>query len=248
MEVPSIGEEVYIRSNTDLDTTHNKKKNRNGRESGGLKLLPLVSKTQNQKRFFSIYPNFQVVSLTGFAGTGKTFIALGQALLDVEHGLFKEVMIIRSSVPSRDLGFMPGNKKEKMGEYETPYISICTKLYGRGDAYQVLKQKKVLTFESSSFLRGITFEDSVIVIDEAQNMSYQELYTILTRVGENCKVIMCGDTRQDDLTNERFREKSGYDLMLKKLEMVPSCTHIEFGVDDIVRSGFVKEFILATSI
>ena len=230
-----------------METAHNKKKNKNG-SGGGLKLLPLNGKTQNQKKFFSMYPNFQVISLTGFAGTGKTYIALGQALADVESGNYEEVMIIRSAVPSRDLGFMPGNKKEKMGEYETPYITICTKLYGRGDAYQVLKQKNTLKFESSSFLRGVTFENMVLVIDEAQNMNYQELYTILTRIGENCKVIMCGDTRQDDLTNERFKERSGYDLMLKKLEMVPSCARIEFREEDIVRSGFVKELILATSI
>lgn len=225
-----------------------KKKNKNGKDGGGLHLLPLTGKTYNQKKFFSMYPNFQVMSLTGYAGTGKTYIALGQALADVQSGKFNEVMIVRSAVPSRDMGFMPGNKKEKMGEYETPYIIICNKLYGRGDAYNVLKQKNHLKFESSSFLRGVTFENMVLVIDEAQNMGYQELYTILTRIGENCKVIMCGDTRQDDLTNERFKEKSGYDLMLKKLEMVPSCARIEFNEEDIVRSGFVKEFILATSI
>lgn len=224
-----------------------KKKNKNS-NNGGLKILPLAGITDNQKKFFTFYPKFQVVSLTGFAGTGKTYIALGQALADVERGLFDNVMIIRSAVPGRDLGFMPGNKKEKMGEYETPYIMICNKLYGRGDAYSVLRQKNVLHFESSSYLRGVTFDNTVLVIDEAQNMSYQELYTIMTRVGENCKVIMCGDTRQDDLTSERFKERSGYDLILKKLEMVPSCSRIDFHEEDIVRSGFVKEFILATSI
>lgn len=216
-------------------------------QNNGLKILPVTGKTSNQKLFFQRYKNYQVISLSGYAGTGKTFCALAQACKSIENGEFQEVLIIRSAVPSRDIGFMPGNKKEKMGVYENPYISICSKLYGRGDAYSVLKQKEMIKFESSSFLRGETFDNMIIIIDEAQNMSYQELYTILTRIGENCKVIICGDTRQDDLTSERYKEQSGYDLMLKKLELVPSCFKINFEVDDIVRSGFVKELIIATS-
>lgn len=224
------------------DTTSKKQK----KQQTGLKISEIEALTQSQRLFFKEFNNYQVLSMTGYAGTGKSFIALGRGLKEVEKGLYNEVLIIRSAVPGRDIGFMPGNKKEKMEVYEGPYIRICSKLYGRGDAYSVLKQKGIIHFESSSFLRGETFENSVVIIDEAQNMSYQELYTILTRVGENCKVIICGDTLQDDLTSERFKEVSGYAKILSVLRSIPSCYSIRFSADEIVRSGFVRELILAT--
>ena len=226
------------------------KKTKGNKNNNGFRLQIITGKTETQRKFFKEFRNHQVISLTGFAGTGKTFIALGQALASVERDDYKQVMIIRSAVASRNIGFMPGNKKEKMSVYESPYVGICSKLYGRGDAYAILRQKNIIHFESSSFLRGETFDDVVIIIDEAQNLSWQELYTILTRVGENCKVILCGDTKQDDLTSERYKEQSGYDLMLKKLSMLPAEYHlaINFNIDDIVRSGFVKELIKVTSL
>lgn len=221
------------------------KKNRQSTNTG-LKLLEVSALTPNQGLFFKNYNKHQVISLTGYAGTGKTFIALHQALRSLGD-VYKKVLIIRSAVSSRDMGFLPGSKKEKMEVYEGPYISNCKKLYGRGDAYQILKQKGLIEFESSSFLRGETFEEQVVIIDEAQNMSYQELYTILTRIGDNCKVVICGDVRQDDLTNERYKEVSGYAKILKTLELIPDCFSVMFDEDDIVRSGFVKSLILVTA-
>lgn len=231
-----------------MEQTANKKTKKNN--NGTLKIQAIVGKTENQRKFLKNYKQFQVISLSGYAGTGKSFLSLGVALQEVERGDFQKVMIIRSAVSSRDMGFMPGTKKEKMALYEGPYMSICSKLYGRGDAYNILKQKGIIEFESSSFLRGETFDNMVVIVDEAQNLSWQEIYTILTRIGENCKVIICGDTRQDDLTSERYKEKSGYDMMIRKLDLMSDeyFYSIEFDLDDIVRSGFVKELIRITSI
>lgn len=237
-------------TNTEGSNLESNKKKKKGQQNTGLRLVPITAKTDNQKKFFGAYNKHQVISLSGYAGTGKTFIALYRALKSLEDGEVDNVMVIRSAVASRDIGFLKGDKNEKMGVYESPYIGICSKLYGRGDAYTVLKQKGQLTFESSSFMRGETFDNRVIIVDEAQNMSYQELYTLLTRLGENCKLILCGDMKQDDLTSERFKERSGFDEILKKLEMISPeyYTSIHFNVNDIVRSGFVKEFIIATSL
>jgi predicted ribonuclease YlaK len=240
-----IGDQVAIQEYTLED---NPKKTKSRGVNSGLNIGPLTWKTDNQKKFFNSYSDYQVISLSGYAGTGKTYIAIGRALADIEKGLYSELVVIRSAVPGRDIGFMPGTKAEKMAEYEAPYSIICNKLYNRGDAYGILKQKGVIKFDSTSFLRGVTFDNAIIVVDEMQNMSYQEIYTILTRIGDNTKVILCGDTRQDDLTSERYKESSGFDRITAKLAMVGSCISIEFGIDDIVRSGFVKEFILATSI
>lgn len=226
----------------------NQKKNKNKKNSTntGLTLEPIQGITQNQKEFFRHNGDYQVVSLSGSAGTGKTYIAMHQALEGVEKKLYNKVMIIRSAVASRNIGFLPGNKKEKMEVYESPYITIVNKLYDSGTAYSSLKQKGIIQFEPSSFLRGETFDDMVIIIDEAQNMQYQELYTILTRIGDNCKVYICGDMMQDDVTSERYKEVSGYDRILKALSKTSLCYQIAFTVDDIVRSGFVKEFIKIT--
>lgn len=215
--------------------------------AAGFGLETVTAKTKNQKKFFQSYKHYPVISLSGWAGTGKTFCALAQALKSVEEDQYKSVMIIRSAVSSRDIGFQPGNKKEKMSVYEGPYITICNKLYGRGDAYEILKQKNILKFESSSFLRGETFENTVVIVDEAQNMSWKELYTIMTRIGDNCKVIVCGDVIQDDLTSERFKENSGYEKLLHTFDLIEEdqVMKISFDVDDIVRSGFVKQFIIA---
>lgn len=134
-----------------------------------------------------------------------------------------------------------------MEVYEAPYINLCNKLYDCGTAYQTLKQKGILHFDSTSFLRGMTFDDCIIIVDEIQNLSYQEIYTLLTRIGDNCRVFLCGDLLQDDLTSKRFNEESGYGRILPALKMIESCEVIEFGVEDIVRSGFVKEFIMVTT-
>ena len=222
-----------------------KQKKTKQQNTGLSKINPVEAKTENQKRFFQSYNNYQALSLSGFAGTGKSFVALAAALRSVDNGDYDNVLIIRSAVPSRDMGFMPGTKEEKTAVYESPYISICNKLYGRGDAYNILKQKRKLQFTTTSFLRGETFENCVVILDEMQNAAFSEIYTVLTRIGENCKIILIGDGHQDDLTSERFKEISGFNEIQKLLDLIPSCKKIEFDVDDIVRSGFVRELIIA---
>lgn len=229
-----------------MEATQKKTKNRKASSNTGLTLNPIQGKTNNQKMFFKNFDKYQVLSLTGSAGTGKSYIAVHQALQAIDRKEYTHLMIIRSAVASRNIGFLPGNKKEKMDVYESPYITIVNKLFDCGTAYSTLKQKKIITFEPSSFLRGETFDDCVIIVDECQNMAYNELYTILTRIGDNCKVILCGDMMQDDLTSERYNEVSGYDRILKALSKTSLCYQINFTVDDIVRSGFVKEFIKVT--
>jgi len=142
------------------------------------------------------------------------------------------------------MGFLPGNAKEKTKVYEGPYYDICTKLFGRGDAYEILKQRGNVEFVSTSFLRGSTFDDCIIVVDEMQNMNDQELHTVMTRVGENCRIIFAGDVKQDDLTSERFKESSGLKEFMSIIENMKEFKFVEFHKEDIVRSDLVKSYII----
>ena len=131
-----------------------------------------------------------------------------------------------------------------MKVYEAPYYDIASKLFNRGDAYDILKQRNNVEFISTSFLRGSTFDDCIILVDEVQNMSDQELHTVMTRVGENCRIIFCGDVKQDDLTSERKREISGLRTFMKVIENMKEFDFIEFVASDIVRSELVKSYII----
>jgi len=139
---------------------------------------------------------------------------------------------------------MPGNQKQKEAVYEEPYYDIATKLFNRGDAYQILKQKQIVNFASTSYLRGCTFEDCIILVDEVQNMSAGELHTVMTRVGENSKIIFCGDVKQDDLTSERKKEMSGLRDFMRIINNMREFDFVEFQIDDIVRSKLVKSYII----
>jgi len=147
-------------------------------------------------------------------------------------------------VPTRDIGFLPGSQKDKMKVYEAPYYDIASKLFNRGDAYEILKQRNQVEFISTSFLRGSTFDDCILVVDEVQNMSDQELHTVMTRVGENCRIIFCGDVKQDDLTSERKKEMSGLRIFMRIIERMKEFKFVEFQPADIVRSALVKAYIL----
>lgn len=207
-------------------------------------LKPIQPKTDNQAKAFNGFKNNNLL-LHGFAGTGKTFIALYLALKAMQNKEFKQVIIVRSAVSTRDIGFMPGNAAEKMKNFETPYFSLVNKLYGRGDAYDILKQKKQIVFMPTTFIRGIEFDDTVVIIDEAQNMSDHELHSVITRLGNNSKMIICGDIRQDDLSSARFKEFSGLAKIMKILKKMNAIHTIEFMEDDIVRGEFMKEYIIA---
>jgi phosphate starvation-inducible protein PhoH len=200
--------------------------------------------TKNQEIVFRDFSIGKNLLIHGLPGTGKSFISLYLALSEIENfKTYKNITIIRSVVPSRDMGFLPGSIVEKSKIYELPYMSICNELYGRGDAYDILKNKKIIDFQTSSFLRGLTLDNSIIIIDECQNMTFQELSTIITRTGSNSRVIFCGDYRQTDL--KYSDEKSGifhFMDILNNMTKYFSC--VEFQAEDIVRSGLVKDFII----
>jgi len=202
----------------------------------GLSLWETEPLTQNQIRAFE---SDKHLVLHGVAGTGKTFISCYLAFDDMIKGLYDRLIIIRSAVPTRDMGFLPGSEKEKSAVYEEPYKNIAIELFDRGDAYDILKTKGLVHFMTTSFIRGITLKDSVILIDECQNMTFHELDSIITRVGRGCRIIFSGDFKQTDIKNNGIRP------FLSILKTMGSFAIINFEVKDIVRSDFVKEYIIA---
>ena len=201
-----------------------------------LVLREIVPLTKNQLKAFN---STKHLVLHGLAGTGKTFISSYLAYDDMVKQEANQLVIIRSAVATRDMGFLPGTEKEKGAVYEEPYKDIAIDLFSRGDAYDILKQKGLVHFMTTSFIRGITLRDSIILIDECQNMSFHELDSIITRMGENCRVIFCGDFKQADLKD------NGLQNFIKVLERMGLFDLIEFQVEDIVRSEFVKTYITA---
>lgn len=196
--------------------------------------------TENQRIAFESDKN---LVLHGIAGTGKTFVACYLAYRALTEREFTKLVIIRSAVPTRDIGFLPGTDKEKSAVYEEPYKDVASTLFQRGDAYSILKQKFIVEFMTTSFIRGITIDNSVIIVDECQNMTFHELDSIITRVGYNCKIIFCGDFRQDDFKGKR--EQSGLVEFMKILEATGNFDMIDYQIEDIVRSDFVKDYIIA---
>ena len=202
--------------------------------SSGLVLHDIEPLTRNQVLAFESERN---LVLHGVAGTGKTFISCYLAFDDMTKSIYKQLIIIRSAVPTRDIGFLPGSEKEKASVYEEPYKDIAVELFQRGDSYEILKTKGLLHFMTTSYLRGITLKDAVIIVDECQNMSFHELDSIVTRVGTNCRIIFCGDFRQADLA------KNGLQDFIRVLKAMDQFDLIDFEIKDIVRSDFVKDYI-----
>lgn len=206
-------------------------------------LRKIQPKTENQEKVFDLYDAGKNLVLYGSAGAGKSFLSLYLALKDMlNNGTFTKIIILRSAVASRDLGFLPGTEKEKIAVYEAPYKSIINDLFGRDDAYDILKQKDLIQFESTSFLRGLTYNDSLIFVDEIENMAFHELNTIFTRIGENTKIIFAGDIKQCDL-NER-KETSGMADFLKIMKKLDEFGLVEFNMNDCVRSGLVRNYLM----
>lgn len=199
--------------------------------------------TDQQEAVFDEWDSDRSLLIHGNAGTGKTFIATYLALRTIlEDGLESpngRLIIVRSIVPSRDVGFLPGTLKEKAAVYEAPYVGHFQEMFGRDDAYTYLKDRGIVEFTTTSFERGITFRNCIVLVDEVQNMAAHELNTVITRVGENCRIIFCGDVKQTDLNG---RERSGLNDFIKILRAMRSFGCIEMGLDDIVRSGMVREY------
>ncbi len=208
-----------------------------------LKRVVPITPTQSDV-FDAYYENFDLF-LYGVAGTGKTYISLALALKEVlnPYTPYRRVYVVRSSVPSRDMGFMPGKLVDKMSVYEAPYISMVNNLFGRGDGYEIAKQKGLVELVSTSFLRGTTFENCIVIHDEIQNAGFGELDTVITRLGNNSKIVFCGDLAQTDLIKSKY-DQTGLPQFLRIIEKMPSFECIEFFAQDIVRSGLVKEYIL----
>ena len=203
--------------------------------------------TDNQRKFFEGYDRGDYFTmLTGSAGTGKSFIACYKAIQEVydKTTSFRRVVIVRSAVQGREIGFTPGSMEEKMSLYEQPYMQIYHTLFNRHNAYECLKEAGKIEFVSTSFIRGMSFDDSIIIVDECQNLTWEELSTIMTRVGYRSKIIFCGDYRQSDLYRKQT-DKSGLRKFHEVAKTMPAFTNVEFTVDDIVRSSLVKDFLIA---
>ena len=201
--------------------------------------------TQTQADMFEVYNEGYHVTAVGSAGTGKTFLALTLALSSIleNDSLQSKIIVVRSVVPSRDIGFLPGTAEEKVSVYEQPYRDILKDLFGRDSTYDNMKEEGLIEFVPTSFIRGITWDDAVIVVDEAQNMTDMELHSIMTRVGENTRIVVCGDTKQNDLGGKRNSEQSGFETFMQVVAKMPTIQTIQFSREDIVRSAFVRDWI-----
>lgn len=205
------------------------------------KINPL---TENQKNTFDSYEDGQHMLLVGTAGTGKSFLSIYLGMRDIMENKTQEKMIIvRSVVPTRDIGFLPGSNKEKSKVYEAPYYSIFSEIFGRGDAYEYLKSKNIVEFMTTSFVRGITINNCIIIVDEFQNMTANELHSVFTRIGKNCRVVFAGDIKQNDINGKK--EESGFKDFFKVIDRMGDFDVIEFDRNDIVRSQLVKSYIIA---
>lgn len=208
-------------------------------------LATLEPLTQKQRDTVSAYRKDKNLLLHGIAGTGKTFLALSLAfeeMLDPSND-FNFVGIVRSTVPTRDMGFLKGDDKEKIAVYEAPYSAVCGELFGISDAYDCLKNQGAVQFMSTAFIRGLTLNDCIIIVDEFENLSFHELDSIITRMGKNSKIIFCGDYSQSDLT--KTNERNGCLDFMRILKDMNRFEFIEFGIEDIVRGDTVRQYIVS---
>ena len=218
---------------------------------GNSYLLDIEPITDNQKKLFDSYADGKHLVAYGTAGTGKTFISLYNALADIldETTPYERIYLVRSLVSTREIGFLPGDHEDKADIYQIPYKNMVKYMFQMPtDAdfemlYGNLKAQETIKFWSSSFIRGTTLDNAIVIVDEFQNLNFHELDSIITRVGENSRIIFCGDASQTDLV--KTNDRNGIHDFLNILRKMPSFDIIEFGIDDIVRSGLVKEYIIA---
>ena len=207
--------------------------------------------TSNQERVFKSYSEGKHLVLHGAAGTGKTFISLYLALQQVldEGNPYDKVYMVRSLVPTREIGFLPGDHEDKSNLYQIPYKNMVKYMFEMPDdtafdfLYDNLRTQETISFWSTSFIRGTTFDNSVIIVDEFSNLNFHELDSIITRIGQNCRIIFSGDVAQSDLVKNN--ERTGILDFLQIIQSMPSFDSVEFGIDDIVRSGLVREYLIA---
>jgi predicted ribonuclease YlaK len=200
--------------------------------------------TANQELAVDAWDDGDHLILAGTAGTGKTFLALGLALEDMldPDTEFEQVVVIRSIVATRDPGHLPGTKQEKEDVFSGPYRAVIKELFADAGAYGKLIASKQLEFESTSFIRGVTWNNAIIVVDEMQNLNFHELDTVITRVGKNCRIIFCGDYKQTDFTYKD--DKSGIFQFMNIIEHMNNFSIVTFDWSDVVRSGLVRDYIM----
>ena len=212
-----------------------------------VKISPI---TDNQKLAFDAYKEGKNLFMHGAAGTGKTFIALYLALQDTlsYDNNYECVYLVRSAVPTREIGFLPGDEEDKTALFQIPYQNMVRFMFEQPNEiafmqlYDRLKNQGSLYFLTTSFLRGITLDNAIIIVDECQNLNFHELDSITTRVGQDSKIIFCGDFFQSDLTKQN--ERDGMSRFLRILESMEQFETIEYSVGDIVRSGFVRDYLI----
>ena len=214
-------------------------------------LKEITPLTENQTLAFDAYENGKNLFLYGCAGTGKTFIAMYLALKEILSGTspYEKLYMVRSLVPTREIGFLPGDHEDKSNLYQIPYKNMVEHMFKMPDdpaynmLYDNLKAQETVSFWSTSFLRGTTLNNAIIIVDECQNLNFHELDSIITRVGTDCKIIFAGDVMQTDLV--KTNERNGILDFMKILEVMEEFTSVEFGVEDIVRSGLIRSYILS---
>jgi len=214
-------------------------------------MIDVVPITPAQETVFENYSNEKNLFLYGAAGTGKTFISLYLALRDVldENTPYEKVYIVRSLVATREIGFLPGDHEDKSSLYQIPYKNMVKYMFSMPDdasfemLYGNLKSQETISFWSTSFIRGTTLDKAIVIVDECQNLNFHELDSIVTRVGEDCKIIFSGDVQQTDLI--RTNEKNGILDFMKIIRDMEEFSCVEFGIDDIVRSGFIRSYLIS---
>lgn len=207
-------------------------------------LITVEPLTTSQEIVFRAWDEGNHIVMSGTAGSGKTFLAMYMALEDVldKGNTFEQVVICRSVVPTREIGFLPGTLEEKIDAYTGPYRQICSELFDDSGAYEKLTKNGTVEFISTSHIRGTTINDSIIIVDEMQNLTFHELDSIITRVGTNCRIIFCGDYYQSDFVKQT--DKNGVLQFIEILELMKRFTMVEFTWADIVRSDFVRDYIM----
>lgn len=201
--------------------------------------------TKAQEQLLEENTKDQNMFLHGSAGTGKTYMGMYVSLLDVldKNTPYDKLIIVRSAVPTRDIGFLPGELNEKVSIYEQPYRAICNELFEYNNSYDNLKKGNYIEFTVTSFIRGMTLNNCVVLVDEIQNMSFHELDSVITRIGYNAKIIFSGDISQSDLTKQS--EKEGLKQFMSVTKNLKQFSFINFTASDIIRSGLVKDYIIA---
>jgi phosphate starvation-inducible PhoH-like protein/PhoH-like ATPase len=214
-------------------------------------MVPIKPLTDNQTLAFESYEMGKNLLLHGAAGTGKTFITLYLALQEVldENTPYDKIYIVRSLVPTREIGFLPGDHEDKSALYQIPYKNMVRYMFSMPDdnsfdmLYDNLRAQETISFWSTSFIRGVTLDNAIVIVDEFSNLNFHELDSMITRVGEDSKIMFCGDITQSDLV--RGNEKTGVSDFISILQSMQEFTCVEFGIDDIVRSGLVKSYLIS---